>query len=1366
MNLRNAENYNIGLDIGTGSVGWAVTDENGELYHFKKKPTWGSRLFPSAESAAAARIPRGQRRRIIRRRRRLDLLQGFFAEEMQGIDPDFFIRLNQSRLLPRDRKEGCSDYRWPLFNSDPFDEKEYYNRFPTIYHLRTWLMEADEKADLRLVYLALHNIVKVRGNFLHQDDPKLSAETANMKDSVSQLCETLMAWCEEHDIDCACKPKAIQQVLEDKTKKRAEKRDEVAELLGMGTAEKKRAKELAGCILGYKVNFGTIFDIEGEKLSFDLKNDESVEAFLEVCPDDATALFEAMQAAYSSYILGGILKEANGKTISYCKVAEYERYGRDLETLKALVREYAPKEYDEFFRGPHYEAPYSRDYDAGKVRGYTRYNLGTSKASYDDFRKEVEKLFAGTAAVDDERYQTMTQSFLDGAFLRRLKTSDNGSIPYQLHLEEMRKIIDSQGKHYPFLLEQRDKIESLVSFRIPYYVGPLTIKNAAVDPSTGERRFAWSVRKEGKEDAAVYPWNWEEVIDKDKSAENFIRRMTGTCTYLQGEPVLPRCSLLYEKFCVLNEFNGARWSQDGDDFHRFSTDYRFSIYDELFKHGSVTYKKVEEWLERHGHPHAHVKGGQGETKFESKLSSHMFFAKLLEVEEFTDAQEHMIEEIILWNTLFEDRGILKERIRQEYGDVLDDGQIKKICKKRFTGWGRLSEKLLCGLKAETPDGPRSIMDILVEGDPVGKHIGSSMVLMEILHEEKLGFENLIDEFNKEKAAESGGLKIEDLPGSPALRRSVNQAQRIVREIVGIAGTPPANIYIEVTRDDDERNKGKRTKRRFDNIKEALRNLKAEGKETLREMGGFEAGEFNDDALALYFAQNGKCLYCGKPIDVRSVVAGDQAYQVDHIIPQSYIKDDSLENRVLVCSSCNQRKTNLLLLDPAIRSSMRGTWTALHDAGLMGDKKYNNLMRDRISDKQMKGFINRQLVETSQIVKFVQLLLREEYPETNIRPIKASLSSQLRDAKGYVKCREANNYHHAHDALLACEIGRFIEYRFGNIFDNPIAAQKAMDKYVRQQGEEFKKTHRMPGSASFIVGSFVRTEAFDSETGEILWDAEAECERIRKYLNYKDCFISRMPEVTSGTYWDATIYSPKSSTKKLTLPLKQGLDPDVYGSYSSEKFAYFFVYEAEKNGERVYQFAPVPVAYSELSSNNPGYLAHFAGSLAEEESMKFIRIVKDRICKYQLVEIDGGTFYITGKDELRNGTEIAFSLCDLARFKLICDGRDVGPEEALSVFETICHSLLRYSKRLANNIRIKEWADEFTNLNFQEQRAVILALTDLASANKNKVDLTMVGRAKTAGQLKIAFSGVLNNDGMVFVNQSVTGMFETRQSIGL
>ena len=56
----------------------------------------------------------------------------------------------------------------------------------------------------------------------------------------------------------------------------------------------------------------------------------------------------------------------------------------------------------------------------------------------------------------------------------------------------------------------------------------------------------------------------------------------------------------------------------------------------------------------------------------------------------------------------------------------------------------------------------------------------------------------------------------------------------------------------------------------------------------------------------------------------------------------------------------------------------------------------------------------------------------------------------------------------------------------------------------------------PGS---IVSSFL-TSGFDVETGEVFrdaWDADFEVDRIKRCLDYKDCFISRMPEESHGAF---------------------------------------------------------------------------------------------------------------------------------------------------------------------------------------------------------------------------------------------------------
>lgn len=1366
MNLRNATNYNIGLDIGTASVGWAVTDEAGELYRFKSKPTWGSRLFPSANTAAETRIHRGQRRRYDRRRQRLDLLQRMFAKEMEQLDPAFFIRLNQSRLLPEDRSSNVNEYLWPLFNNGAMNEIEYYRQFPTIYHLRAWLTETPEKADLRLIYLAFHNIVKHRGNFLHQDNAKLSAKNSSMADAIGRFCEALELWCEKNDVECACKPKVLERIFGDLTLRRANKVDALIPALGMGTANKKIATALVKAALGYGIEFATIFFMEPNESKFSLANDEKAEGFESLCPEEGMDLFLALRAVYSSYVLLGILKGADGGTLSVCKIEEYEQYGADLALLKRLVKKHVPEKYDLFFRGAFYEG--TNKYDPKSAKGYTQYNLGTSKLTRDDFYKEILSLFKETDAENDQMYADMLVALEENVFLRRLKTSDNGVIPYQLHLEELKAIIDNQSVHYPFLEEYKYEIETLVTFRIPYYVGPLTQKHAALD-AQGRSRFAWSVRKLGKENEKIYPWNWDDVIDKDASAEAFMLRMTGTCTYLQGEAVLPRCSLVYEMFCVLNELSGAKWTRDGDSFNRFDAADRMAIVEDLFKKTrTISYARVQKWLSDHARfGDIRVSGGQGETGFESKLSSYNDFCRFLGTDELSDADMHMAEEIIYWNTLFEDRRILQEKVEKAYGNRLDATQIKMICRKRYTGWGRLSKKLLTRIKASTDNGPKSIMDILIEGDQNHqKHLGRAMTLMEILHDDTLEFEKRIAECNVQYAAGKGGLTVDDMQGSPALRRGVKQALRIVEEIVRIAGCPPKNIFVEVTRDEDGRNKGKRTNRRYNNLKDALEAFKKEDPYILSELKGINPSQLNE-RLTLYFMQRGKSMYSGKALDINCL----SQYQVDHIIPQSYIKDDSFENKVLVLPDENQRKSDTLLLDNSIIHAMLPFWKGLLQAKLIGEKKFNNLTSTAISGGRIKGFIARQLVETSQIVKFVQLMLNEKYEDTTVVPIKAGLSSQLRDAKGLIKCREINDYHHAHDAFLACKMGQFIQLRHSDILDNPIKAERIVRAFLKAQGQEFKRTRKMPGSSGFIVGSFLRS-GFDKETGELFtdnWDAECQVDFIRTCLNYRDCFISRMPEETSGAFWDATIYSPRNTGKTLSLPLKKGLDTKKYGGYSSEKFAYFFIYKASDSKNRdVFEFAPVPVSVASSLTGEKQALEHYATKDAQEKGLNFVRVIKSKIYKYQQIILGSDRLYITGKKEVRNACQFAFSQKETAVVCKILGGDEVSSDEIDGLFEILKVKYDQYAPRLGALLHLDAVAESFCVAEINKRKDVIIALLSVSAAKTNQIDLSGVGGSKLAGKMQPTFSKEIGDSSreFLFVDISVTGMFERRYRLEL
>ena len=163
------QNYFMGLDIGTGSVGWAVTDEKYNVIRKHGKSLWGVRLFETANTAEERRIFRTSRRRLDRRNRRIQILQELFAEEINKIDPGFFLRMKESRYVPEDKRDEdgkCPDLPYALFVDKEYTDKDYHKQFPTIYHLRKMLMETKETPDIRLVYLALHHIMKHRGHFL------------------------------------------------------------------------------------------------------------------------------------------------------------------------------------------------------------------------------------------------------------------------------------------------------------------------------------------------------------------------------------------------------------------------------------------------------------------------------------------------------------------------------------------------------------------------------------------------------------------------------------------------------------------------------------------------------------------------------------------------------------------------------------------------------------------------------------------------------------------------------------------------------------------------------------------------------------------------------------------------------------------------------------------------------------------------------------------------------------------------------------------------------------------------------------------------------------------------------------------------
>lgn len=160
--------YYLGLDMGTSSVGWAVTDNEYHLLRKKGKDMWGIREFEPAETAAERRSHRIDRRRRQREKARIGLLREYFADAIMQVDKDFFIRLDNSKYFMEDKDQKLHSVNG-IFDDSNYKDADYYRNYPTIFHLRKALLDIDNSKkvfDVRLVYLAVLNMFKHRGHFL------------------------------------------------------------------------------------------------------------------------------------------------------------------------------------------------------------------------------------------------------------------------------------------------------------------------------------------------------------------------------------------------------------------------------------------------------------------------------------------------------------------------------------------------------------------------------------------------------------------------------------------------------------------------------------------------------------------------------------------------------------------------------------------------------------------------------------------------------------------------------------------------------------------------------------------------------------------------------------------------------------------------------------------------------------------------------------------------------------------------------------------------------------------------------------------------------------------------------------------------
>ena len=152
---------------------------------------------------------------------------------------------------------------------------------------------------------------------------------------------------------------------------------------------------------------------------------------------------------------------------------------------------------------------------------------------------------------------------------------------------------------------------------------------------------------------------------------------------------------------------------------------------------------------------------------------------------------------------------------------------------------------------------------------------------------------------------------------------------------------------------------------------------------------------------LYQSQEGICLYTGKRMELAMVLRGE-GVDIDHIIPQSKLFDDSFQNKVLVYRQANLDKSNRTAMDyiSSISSEAEHQYKERIDK-LHDDKCISNAKRNRLLMKESEipsDFISRQLNETRFISKEATKLLTSICRK--VTSTSGSVTEFLRNQWGY------------------------------------------------------------------------------------------------------------------------------------------------------------------------------------------------------------------------------------------------------------------------------------------------------------------------------------------------------------------------------
>lgn len=274
-------------------------------------------------------------------------------------------------------------------------------------------------------------------------------------------------------------------------------------------------------------------------------------------------------------------------------------------------------------------------------------------------------------------------------------------------------------------------------------------------------------------------------------------------------------------------------------------------------------------------------------------------------------------------------------------------------------------------------------------------------------------------------------EMEDIT-SPVVRRAVAQTIKVVNAIIREQGEGPVNIHLELARE-----MSKNFQQRND-LDKAMKDNNAENERLMKDLHELFPGRniTGQDLVKyrLWKEQDGRCAYSLQPLELEKAITVSGYAEVDHIVPYSISFDDRRANKVLVLASENRQKGNRLPLQ-YLQGKRRDDFIVYTKASVKNYRKRQNLLKEKLSEEDSKGFMQRNLQDTQYIASFMLNYIRShlafaDFPaagKKRVVAVNGAVTAFLRKRWGLGKVRADGDLHHAVDAaVIACTTDGMIQ----------------------------------------------------------------------------------------------------------------------------------------------------------------------------------------------------------------------------------------------------------------------------------------------------------------------------------------------------